>query len=67
VTAGQTNDQGLYLRDDALGSRVAPHVGAVRFAKILAELERVAFPVATRFSTADIGRRFAIGSTDGMG
>jgi hypothetical protein len=44
VTAGQTNDQGLYLRDDALGSRVAPHVGAVRFAKILAELETRGFP-----------------------
>lgn len=42
--ARQTNDEGLYLGDDALRRRIAPHVGAVRFAKILVELEAAGFP-----------------------
>jgi hypothetical protein len=46
--ARRTNDEGLYLSDDALRARIAPHVGAVRFAKILVELESVGFPRCDR-------------------
>ena len=42
--ARQANDEGLYLGDNALRARIAPHVGAVRFAKILVELESAGFP-----------------------
>jgi hypothetical protein len=49
----------------ALASRLtSARSGSPRFSP---NWKRVAFPVATRLSTADIGRRFAIGSTDGVG
>jgi hypothetical protein len=38
------NCHALYVRDDALRVRMAPHLGSARFAKILAELEACGFP-----------------------
>ena len=65
--ARQTNDEGLYLGDDALRARIAPHVGAIEFAKILVDSRRPAFRGATGFSTAATGLRSKIGSTGGIG